>query len=336
MEKKREIWLDVLRAFACMCVVLVHSPAKYDGQIPGQSLLAPLNYVLMSWGVGLFFTISGALLLSKPVNLSEFYKKRFGKLIIPVIVWSIIYTIYEGWLDGGLSWTYFWRKVAMIPFYNQTPLLWFMYTLFGIYLVAPVFSYFLNSANRRDVEVLLGLWGVVLLIPYLKLWNKDVCNMIAENGALHSFTGFLWYAIFGYYLRKYIDWKPSNWKFITLLVVSFVFPVIVYFTNFFPTDTLNTQMSVSSVAMTSIPFILFKNFSFKKLKKNNIVLILARYSFGVYLCHWLFLKPLRLYLTQFHIHYAIQIPLTAIIVCAASLIVTLLLSKLPFKKIFVG
>lgn len=63
MEQKREIWLDVARAFACACVIMVHSPAKYDGLIPGQYVLAPLNYILMAWGVGLFFALSGALLV---------------------------------------------------------------------------------------------------------------------------------------------------------------------------------------------------------------------------------------------------------------------------------
>lgn len=63
MEQKREIWLDVARAFACACVIMVHSPAKYDGLIPGQYALAPLNYISMAWGVGLFFALSGALLV---------------------------------------------------------------------------------------------------------------------------------------------------------------------------------------------------------------------------------------------------------------------------------
>lgn len=40
---------------------MVHSPAKYDGLIPGQCALAPLNYILMAWDVGLFFALSGSL-----------------------------------------------------------------------------------------------------------------------------------------------------------------------------------------------------------------------------------------------------------------------------------
>lgn len=336
MEKKREIWLDVLRAFACMCVVLVHSSAKYDGHIPGQYILAPTNYILMAWGVGLFFALSGALLLSKPVSLSDFYRKRFGRLVMPVVLWSVIYIVYEGWLDGALSWSYIGGKVAMIPFTTQTPLLWFMYTLFGIYLITPVFSVFLANASKRDVEILLSVWGVALLVPYLKVWNPDVCVVLNENGILQSFTGFLWYTIFGFYLRKFINWKITSWKFISLVVVSFAFPLCVNFSHILPVDVLNTQMSISSVAMTAIPFILFKNFSFEKLKPTNLVLLFAKYSFGIYLFHWIILRPIKPYLTQFHIHYAIQMPLTAIVAGLLSLLVVYLLSKLPFNKYLLG
>lgn len=336
MEKKREIWLDVLRAFACMCVVLVHSPAEFDGQIPGQYVLAPSNYILMAWGVGLFFALSGALLLSKPVTISEFYKKRFGRFTMPVVFWSLIYICYEGWLDGCLTWPYFITKVAMIPFDSQTPILWFMYALLGIYLIVPVFANYLSNATRRDCELLLCVWGAVLCMPYLKFWIPGVTATLSNNGILHNFTGFLWYAIFGYYLRKYIDWKITSWKFISLTLLSFIFPLFVKFTNILPLDVLNTQMSISSVAMTAVPFIFFKNFSFENLKPNNLVILIAKYSFGIYLFHWILLRPIKPYLTQFHIHYAIQMPITAFVVGLLSLSTVYLLSKLPFSKYLLG
>ena len=336
MEQKREIWLDVLRAFACACVVMVHSPAKYDGHIPGQYILAPANYILMAWGVGVFFAISGALLLSKPVRLLEFYKKRFGRLVVPVILWSILYIIYEGWLDGCLNWTVFFQKLTMIPFDSQAPILWFMYALFGIYLVTPVFANFLCNASRRECELLLGLWGITLCFPYLKLWNPEVTVSLENNGVLHNFTGFLWYAIFGHYLRKYIDWSITSWKFISLFVVSFAFPLIVNYTKLLPLEVLGTQMSISSVAMTAIPIIFFKKLCYTQLQHNHLVLEFAKYSFGIYLFHFILLKPLRPYLTQFHIHYALQIPVTALIVGIVSLVVVKLLSKLPYSKYLIG
>ena len=333
--QKREIWLDVIRAFACACVIMVHSPAKYDGLIPGQYVLAPFNYVFMAWGVGLFFALSGALLLSRPMPLTAFYKKRFARLVIPVLLWSVIYIIYDGWLDGNLSWSGFITKLTMIPFLSQAPILWFMYTLFGIYMVTPIFAIFLKEASKRDVEILLCVWGVSLCVPYLQLCNPEIASVLTGNGILHSFTGFLWYAVFGFYLRKYNNWKVNGWKFITLVVLSFGFPLLVNFSGILPLDVLNTQMSISSVAMTAIPFIFFKNISFSQKWLRGITLF-AKYSFGIYLFHIVLYKPLRLFLTQYHIHYVLQIPMTALLVGFFSYVVVRMLSKLPYSKYLLG
>lgn len=335
MEQKRENWLDAVRAFACACVIMVHSPAKYDGLIPGQYALAPLNYILMAWGVGLFFALSGSLLLSKPVPLTTFYKKRFPRLIMPVLLWSVIYIVYDGWIDGNLTWSNFMTRLIMIPFDAQTPHLWFMYTLFGIYLVTPVFAMFLSKASKRDVEILLCVWGVTLCVPYLELCNPKIASVLTGNGILHNFSGFLWYAILGFYLRKYNNWKINGWKFITLVVVSFGFPLIINFSGILPLDVLNTQMSLSSVAMTAIPFILFKNISLSQ-KIGGGIAQFSKYSFGIYLFHMVILKPLRPFLTQYHINYVIQIPVTALLVGLFSYVFIRLLSKLPYSKYLLG
>lgn len=338
MEQKREFWLDAVRAFACACVIMVHSPAKYDGLIPGQYALAPLNYILMAWGVGLFFALSGSLLLSKPVPLSTFYKKRFPRLIIPVFLWSVIYIAYDGWIDGNLTWSNFMTRLIMIPFDAQTPHLWFMYTLFGIYLVTPVFAKFLNKTSKKDVEILLCVWGVTLCVPYLELCNPKIASVLTGNGILHNFSGFLWYAILGFYLRKYNNWKIKGWKFITLVVVSFGFPLIVNFCGILPLEVLNTQMSLSSVAMTAIPFILFKNVNWDQLNHvwGGYISLFSKYSFGIYLCHMMILKPLRPFLTQYHINYVIQIPITAIFVGCISLLCVHLLSKFRYSNYLLG
>ena len=335
MEQKREIWLDAVRAFACACVIMVHSPAKYDGLIPGQYALAPLNYILMAWGVGLFFALSGFLLLSKPVPLTTFYKKRFPRLIMPVLLWSVIYIVYDGWIDGNLTWSNFMTRLIMIPFDAQTPHLWFMYTLFGIYLVTPVFAMFLSKASKRDVEILLCVWGVTLCVPYLELCNPKIASVLTGNGILHNFSGFLWYAILGFYLRKYNNWKIKGWKFITLVVVSFGFPLIINFSGILPLEVLNTQMSLSSVAMTAIPFILFKNISLPQ-KVGVCIAQFSKYSFGIYLFHMVILKPLRPFLTQYHINYVIQIPVTALLVGIFSYVLVKQLSKVPYSKYLLG
>lgn len=330
----REVWIDVLRAFACICVLLVHSPAKYDGHVPGQFILAPANYLFMAWGVSVFFMISGALLFSKTYNLREFYKKRFTRILVPIVVWSLIYVFFDDlFITPEKSHL---NRILMVPFTNQTGILWFMYTLVGIYLVTPIISVWLSNSTKRDVEIVLSLWGITLLLPYLKLLDPDFSEIVEMNGVLHSFYGFVGYALLGYYLRTYVNIKLMSWKYLGMVLIAFLFPIFVYITNLLPIDVLNDSMSLSSAFMSAVAFIFFKELDYRNGMFLNIILKVAEYSFGIYLCQMLFLQPLRFWLTQFHINYIFQIPLTALFVGAVSYLFVRILSQLPKSKWLFG
>ncbi len=330
----KEVWIDVLRAFACICVLLVHAPAKYDGLIPGQFILAPANYVFMAWGVSVFFMISGALLFDKPQKLTDFYKRRFSRILIPILVWSVIYIFFDRlFIEDKNSII---EKILMIPITNQTGVLWFMYALIGIYLVAPIISIWLNSAKKHEIEIILGFWGLTLLIPYLELLSSDFTKLISPIGIFYHFYGYIGFALFGYYLRKYVDIPIISWKYFILVIIAFGFPLFVFFSGIIPINILNYSQSISAAFMACVAFIFFKGLDYKDTKVLRIILKIAEFSFGIYLCHMIFLKPLQVWLTQFHINYVIQIPLTALFVGIFSFFFVWGLSKLPKSKWLFG
>lgn len=59
-NKIRIVYLDILRVLACCMIVMMHSPHPNAGN-PG-ALLVPLFFITAA-GIGLFFMVSGALLL---------------------------------------------------------------------------------------------------------------------------------------------------------------------------------------------------------------------------------------------------------------------------------
>lgn len=335
-DKKREIWIDVLRAFACVCVLLIHSPVKYDGQIPGQYVLAPSNYILMSWGVSIFFMISGALLFSREQEMVFFYKKRFTRILSPLILWSIIYVLYEDILNRSFSWNIVFHKICLIPFAPQTGHLWFMYVLIGLYLIAPILSTWTSNRSKKDVKIVLLFWSITLLLPYLKIVDLDVMQLINENGAFYHYYGFCGYALLGYYLRKYIDWPLCSLKYILLVVFSFAFPICIFATKWLPVDVLNTSMCISSVTMSASAFLFFKRINYVENWLLMITQRLAYYSFGIYLSHMIFLIPIKSFLQQFHIHYLVQMPITAVVVGLLSLFSVWLISKIKISKYLIG
>lgn len=83
--KQRKTYLDVVRIAACLLVIIMHSPMEgASGAL--QNVVAALTAPC----IGLFFMVSGALLLPADGGL-DFLKKRFSKVLVPTIFWSLFY-----------------------------------------------------------------------------------------------------------------------------------------------------------------------------------------------------------------------------------------------------
>lgn len=329
----RIIWLDVLRAFACICVLLVHSPVKYSGQ-GGQYILAPANYLFMAWGVSVFFMISGALLFSKRQDLVPFYKKRFTRILLPTLIWSIIYLIFEACYYNDLS--ILKTNLWLIPFFQQAGLLWFVYALIGIYLITPIISAWLCMTTKRDVEIILGIWGLTLLVPYLKVLDPAISKIIEVNGILNYFYGFVGYALLGYYIKEYVDIKIKSFTFVALVFTALLIPIFIYASNIFPKEILNTSQNVSSALMSVVAFVFFKDINYRNTKFLQFIFLFAEFSFGIYLCHMLIVTPLNDLLAPLKLNYIIQIPITFSITIILSFLFVRILSHIPHSKFLLG
>lgn len=332
--KKREVWIDVLRAFACVCVLLVHAPIAFDGVTGGSYLLAPCNHFLMAGGVCVFFMISGALLLSKEQPMIPFYKKRFSRVAYPVLFWSVVYILIEV-CQTGMGVTETIRRIAMVPFASQTGMMWFMYVLCGIYLVAPILSSWLTKATKREVEIVLAIWLFTTLVPYLRVLHPQFDEMVGRTGLLFNFSGFLGYAALGFYLRKFSIIKVKSINYMLLLAFSLCLPVAVFALPFIPKEALRGSCNIAAVSLASVIFIFFKKFKVSG-TAERVLTGFAKYSFGIYLCHMLFMDTFKQMIAPYHLHYAIQIPLTAIVVGCITFTLVWLLSKVKFSKFILG
>ena len=94
--KNRDLALDIIRVLACVMVVFMHAPLP-SAQVNGM-FLSSLSYFTAPC-IGLFFMVSGALLLPPPIlqskedNIYGFLKKRLGKVSGPTLVWTLVYLL---------------------------------------------------------------------------------------------------------------------------------------------------------------------------------------------------------------------------------------------------
>lgn len=182
--KQRILYLDLLRIIACVMIVFMHS------QRPGMGIpawfLSGSSYVTAA-GIGLFFMISGALILGKAKTLAgreeldtfSFLKHRLLKIVVPLAFWSLLYWSLSSIDSSGLG------------------VMWFLWTIGGLYLLSPILLRWLQHASLREVELYLCIWGTSLLYPFLKLFMP-----IGEGDTswIYYFHGYVGYFILGYYL----------------------------------------------------------------------------------------------------------------------------------------
>ncbi len=181
MDKERIVYLDVIRVVACMMVILMHSPLPGNGA--PAFVMTGISFVTAPC-IGLFFMVSGSLLLPVRTTMKAFYKKRLLKVVIPTLVWTIVYLIIS-WGDGMLSSHQLLINAISIPFYPQrNGIMWFMYTLIGQYLLSPIISPWLNKATKKEVEFVLCLWFISLCLPLISRYI-----IVSDTGILYYFSG---------------------------------------------------------------------------------------------------------------------------------------------------
>lgn len=335
----RDYKIDVMRVFACIMVLFCHSPQHYTGQ-PGKVLVGIDNYFGMAWGPILFFMISGACVLWSEREAIPFLKKRFSRILIPTIIWSLVYIFVEcfWWKTAPEdSWK---QKIPAMIFAPQYGLMWFMYMLISIYLATPILSRWLNHCSRAEVRFYLLLWGVTLFIPFLNLVGVNASFLQHSNGYLYYFSGFLWTAVAGYYCRRYVHIERVKIWHVALSVLVLLTPAMVFYIKSKTGQLMDMSLGILSMTTTVFAFVVMYNLEMPSFITSSLgqklVLKISELSFGIYLIHMIFLFPFRLWIAQFNLHYAIQMPLTVIVVGFCSFLASLGISKFPIGKYIIG
>lgn len=137
----REIWIDTVRAIACLMVVLLHVAAYYvNNANVGSADWTWANAIDSATRscVPLFFMITGYLFLgSRAPQL-----RHILRVICAIAVYSLI-AVVAMWVSSGqlpLS------GILSLPYQPIFYHLWYLYAILGIYLIASVISLRMSSS----------------------------------------------------------------------------------------------------------------------------------------------------------------------------------------------
>lgn len=331
--KKRNYQLDLIRVIACLMVVIMHSPLPTDKS--NTIFLNILNYSTAPC-IGLFFMVSGALLLPIKEGTASFLKRRLSKILAPTLFWSLIYIGYNHYQGTNHAW---WKDILSLPFSAQGHgVMWFMYTLTGLYLIAPILSKWLDACSKRELEFYLVLWAITLCYPLLRLF---LFIQIGETGILYYCTGYVGYFLWGYYLIKYpesISWRVL----IPAVLIALFVPVFCkwkqYKVDFY---SLFWYLSIFVAICCTVWFkglIQFGKPIIGEEKIKVVITQISNLSFGIYLMHIFVMRYIVWKWTwiQNISNYIGQTILIVILTLSLSILGCYLLSKLPGAAYMIG
>ena len=117
--------------------------------------------------VPLFVMASSFLLVPLTTGATTFFKRRFSRVLVPFIVWSLLYAVVPV-LTGSISGD-IWQRVTTIHYTANIDSghLWFIYMLIGVYLVMPVISPWINQVSKRGEEMFLAIWFLSTFTGYM-------------------------------------------------------------------------------------------------------------------------------------------------------------------------
>lgn len=275
------------RFIAIVLMVLTHAAG------PGFYSFGPSWPVIVAYeaiahtAVPLFFMISGALLIQRDEPVLTFYKKRYIKIIPPLVFWSLVYIpVISRWPDPPHHLSPISILSGPVAFH-----LWFVYTLASLYLLVPILRAFYARASLPLKVIALVLAGIS------QTWNHFFKGVLDLNFGLdmHLFPQYVFFMLAGTFLYEHRSALTGSrakqaislgaYALLCALTAWLVKRDSVAHTSprevFFNYDSMNILLASVSLFC----FLLTLRIS----KLPRLIEDIANKSFGIYLCHWLFL-----------------------------------------------
>ena len=327
--KQRIIYLDFLKVIAIFLMVANHcvdnvTPA--ERALPWYNLWGSVYNSFTRPAIPLFMMVTGILLLPTKMDMGSFYKKRLSRVLIPFLVWSVLYNLFPWftgllncdpetihvffkWADTSQAFGDALRNILMIPF-NFSAFavqMWYVYLLIGIYLYIPVFSAWVEKSDKRSQRIFLAIWTVSLFVPYLRNYLTE--NLFGECswnefGLFYYFAGFSGYMLLGYHLVKY-PLQMSKVSKYALAAMAFAIGYAVTLIGFKNATAVEGQSeamvelfftfcSPNVALMTFAIFLIAKDLRFENKRINRFISQFSICTFGIWMCHYFFVGPVFL------------------------------------------
>lgn len=284
-EMNRDWSISLIRLISLIMIISCH-------------ILQGLDLELAFWvniGVQIFFFISGYLYGWKRrenLNIREWYKKQYVKLVRPLALLVIIMVIIDTTIfkiEYGIT-IIIANMIGLGGFYGTlkaTSHTWFVSYILVCYLITPL----LNKIKFEKMRIYDFVKQLLIIAIFLEI--LDFFKVTNINAAW-IFNYIIGYYFAAYYINSHKDHKKFD-RVILIISTLILIPRLILqygnlnFSNFIVTNK-SILMSWSHVLLgVSIFIILFNLFTKIKVKKCKVLELSDKFSYYIYLVHQIFI-----------------------------------------------
>lgn len=287
INMKRELWVDSVKIYACILVVLGHlfQSMTKTGLMGASNLYLWFNQTIYYFHVPLFFLCSGYLYqkhskIDSFLTWKKYLHKKLYSLGIPYITFTTITfflkKIFENSVNDQST------EYLSTLFLNPIAPYWYLYVLFFLFTVIPTVQ------NENKLKLFLGLsmlskiameaFGEILPMPYLL------------SGILNQSVWF----VSGMYLTI-PKMNPWSHKKSSILGILFLLVSILFYKN--NITFVGMELFLGCLACFTIAAF-FRSYDQRKKTSTyelstKIILFFSNYTFSIFLMHTIFAAGIR-------------------------------------------
>ena len=306
----------MFRAIAVIAVVMIHTTPAGQWQVFCKPII--------NFAVATFIFLSGYLTKTDNDNWLKFYVRRITRVLVPYIIWTVIYSIPDIRSSGP------WTLVKNLLCANAVTTLYYIFVYIQFVLLTPLLGKLAKSTYRHlgwliaPLSVILfkyiPVFGNIQLGKHIQLFWNDAC--------LGWFTFYYLGLILG---NKSID-RQFNIRNLAVLYCASLLLQMAEGYLWFTVDPAGcgSQLKLTSILSSSIfMLILYNVLSSNHGTKCRLLSTIGDYSFGIYLVHMMILKALE----PMALYSAIPYPVTSLIILIISFIFCNVFTAVTGKRV---
>lgn len=333
-------YISLIKIIATIFVVIMHTNANYytfNKYWVSTNVMTSIAYC----AVPLFSLCIGATLLNynEKYNIKVYYKRRFKKIIVPMIGWNIIYYFYRIYIIKNFKA----EKINFIYLYKiyfSCKLYPIIYSLriFNIgYMIIPLIA---NVEKKNKIKIYSYCFFILLinqsLIPYFIVTVLPKLKQWPYN---YNF-GYVIYLFAGYIIQNYkFNFKNKFFIYNCGIIALFGRITISHYLTL-----KNKKADLSQLGYVNLPCVIYSCSVFLFIKENSHLLFkiikakninrIASLSMGPFFLHYMIIwtLPYLIKYNKYDIKYRF---FGAFLISFFSFVITAIIKRIPIFKILI-